>query len=468
MAPAWIRTGLPALFAFLGAALLTWWVRLFLSAPAPSERPLGIESIPKVPTAGSLSTSEPSFHAFVAPGTPVPLLPGAWPGFRGPDRDNISKETVALARQWPPSGPPVLWSVELGEGYAAPAVINGRVYVLDYDKAMQSDVLRCFALADGKELWRRSYPVVVKRNHGMSRTVPATDGKFVVSLGPKCHVMCVDAVTGDLKWLKDLVQEYGTTVPEWYAGQCPLIDGDKVILAPAGSALVVAIEMATGKEVWRTPNPKKWEMTHSSLLPITVGKERMYVYCGSGGVAGVSARDGRILWETDTWTINTATVPTPVDVGEGRIFLSGGYEAGAMLLQIEERNGAFAVKPLFRVAHTVFGSDQQTPIFYKGHIYGVAPDEQLVCLDLTGKRVWASGATHRFGLGPYLIAQDLIFALDDKGKLTLAEASPAGFKPLAEANVLTGGEAWGPLALAGGRLLARDMTRMVCLDVASR
>ena len=69
-------------------------------------------------------------------------LPGAWPRFRGADFDNISKGNVKLADSWPESGPEVLWSVELGEGHAAPVVFNGRVYLLDYDEGKRADALR--------------------------------------------------------------------------------------------------------------------------------------------------------------------------------------------------------------------------------------------------------------------------------------------------------------------------------------
>ena len=48
---------------------------------------------------------------------------------------------------------------------------------------------------------------------------------------------------------------------------------------------------------------------------------RMYVYCGKGGVAGVDGRRRRILWETTDWQIGTATCPSPVVIGDGRIFL---------------------------------------------------------------------------------------------------------------------------------------------------
>ena len=177
----------------------------------------------------------------------------------------------------------------------------------------KQDALRCLSLADGREIWRYAYPVPVKRNHGMSRTVPAVTDKLVVAMGPKCHVVCLDSATGELRWGLDLVRQYGTTVPPWYAGQCPLIDNGAVILAPGGkAALLLACDAQTGKALWQTPNPHGWKMTHSSVMPMEFGGQRMYVYCANNGVVGVSAKDGSILWETTDWKISIATVPSPL------------------------------------------------------------------------------------------------------------------------------------------------------------
>jgi outer membrane protein assembly factor BamB len=299
----------------------------------------------------------------------------------------------------------------------------------------------------------------------MSRTVSAVTDQFVVCLGPKCHVACLDAVTGEFVWGIDLVREYKTNVPAWYAGQCPLIDGDRVILAPSGSSMMIAVELSTGKVIWKTPNPRDWKMTHVSIAPMMIAGQKTYIYCGHRGVAGISADDGSLLWETQDWKISIATVCTPVPVGDDRIFLSGGYEAGSMMLRITRENGSFKAKPVFRLAADTFGATQQTPILYQDHIYGVRPNGELICLDLSGKVLWASGSTRRFGLGPFIIADDKILVLDDDGDLTMAAADPSGYKELAHAKVLKGHDAWGPMALAGKLLIVRDLTRMTCLDI---
>jgi outer membrane protein assembly factor BamB len=342
---------------------------------------------------------------------------------------------------------------------------------MDYDRPNEADVIRCLSLEDGKDIWRYSYPIKIKRWHGMSRTVPAVTEKYLVALGPKCHLTCLDSETGQFRWMLNLVSDFNCTVPDWYAGQCPLIDDGKAIIAVGGDALMMAVDCETGEIVWKNPNPKKWVMTHSSVIPAEFKGTRMYVYCGSGGVAGISAEDGSILWEINDWKIRVANVPSPVVVGDGLIFLSGGYEAGSMMLQLTRENGTISAQPAFRLEPEVFGSEQQTPVFYDGHIYGVRPDKMLTCLNLNGQVVWTSPATHRFGprgLGPYMIADGKIFIMDDEGLLTLAKAQPTGYEQLAEAKILEGPESWGPMAIASGRLILRDMNRMICLDVTGR
>jgi outer membrane protein assembly factor BamB len=292
--------------------------------------------------------------------------------------------------------------------------------------------------------------------------------RHVVALGPKCHVICLDAGTGELRWKLDLVKDFGTKVPPWYAGQCPLIDGGNAIIAPGGDdILMMAVACETGQVIWQTPNPRAWRMTHASIMPMQFAGRRIYVYAASGGVVGVAAQDGAILWDTTEWKISIATIASPLIVGDGRILLTGGYNAGSLMLQLREEEGGLRAESLFRLQPEVFGATQQTPILLDGYIYGVRPDGELVCLSLDGEVVWTSGAGQRFGLGPFMIAGGLIYVMDDAGVLSLAEAGPSGYRQLAQSRVLDGHDSWGPLAMAGGRLIARDMTRMVCLDVAA-
>lgn len=463
---------LPIFVGLLLTAAVVFWIHLFRTyevAPrvaGQDKRPQpGSEETGSKVIEGTLVTyRDPAF----VPLQPHPVPPAAWPEFRGPNRSAVLKTDATLARQWPGGGPKKLWQVELGQGYAAPAIYDGRVYLIDYDMQNEADAICCFSLDSGEEIWRYSYPVKIKRNHGMSRTIPAIDIQYLVTVGPKCHVTCLNIETGEQKWMIDLVREYGTKEPLWYAGQCPLIADGKAIIAPAGEeVLMMAVDCESGEVIWKTPNPDKWDMTHCSILPVNFGGKQMYIYCGSGGVAAVNADDGSIVWKTDAWYLRV-NVPTPVDCGEGKIFFCAGYNKGSMMMQMIQNAGTIEPKVLYELSPEVFGSDQQTPVFYQGHIYGVRPDEQMVCLDLDGNVLWTSGPENKYGLGPYIILNDILYVVDDDGWLSLIKATPGKFELLSKTKVLEGHECWGPPAYAAGHLLVRDLTTMACLDIIAQ
>jgi outer membrane protein assembly factor BamB len=358
-------------------------------------------------------------------------------------------------------------------------IYNGRVYVLDYDERKKTDALRCFSLETGKEIWRRWYAVNLKRNHGMSRTVPAITDKYIVTIGPKCHVMCCDPLTGDLLWGIDLVKEFKTEVPFWYTGQCPLIENDIVVLAPGGNALLIGVDCKTGKVVWQTPNPGNMKMSHSSVMPMSFEGKKMYIYEAIGGVCGISAEGpdrGKILWKHSKFN-PSVIAPSPVILPGGKIFLTAGYGAGAAMIQLVKNGNGFDAKVLqIYKPMDGFASEQQTPVFYKGYLFGILPKDagtarnQFVCVSPNDpkKILWTSSKTDRYGLGPYILADGKFFILSDDGTLSIAKAGTSGFIFSDKAKIIDGQDAWGPLAIADGKLLLRDSKLLVCIDIQKK
>jgi outer membrane protein assembly factor BamB len=288
--------------------------------------------------------------------------------------------------------------------------------------------------------------------------------------------MCVDARTGDFLWGIDLEKEFNTTIPQWYTAQCPVIDNDIAVIAPGGTSLLIGVDCVSGKIVWETSNPEAWKMSHSSIIPVVIGGVPMYVYAALGGICGIAAdgeNRGEILWATNAWN-NAVIVPSPVVFPDGRIYLTAGYGAGAMMIRVKKIDGTFTVDVLY--AHKPregFSCEQQTPLLYKGHLFGILTKDsgplrtQFVCYHPDGRFIWSSGSDHQFGLGPYLLADEKFFILRDDGVLVIAKASLEKYEELDQARILYGRDAWGPLALAGGRLLARDSRELVCIDIAA-
>ncbi len=469
----------------LFAGILLWWLMGDHFTSAVVLRVPGMDNRPRVePRSDSVIIGEFFDSLNIFDGE----VPGSWPRFRGSNFDNISSDTTPLAASWDTSGPPVRWKVTLGEGYAGPSVYKGRVYILDYNERRKADVLRCFSLKSGIELWRRWYYVELKRNHGYSRTIPAVTDKYLVSMGPRSHVMCLDPITGNLLWSIDLEKVYGIPgsdkgkiTPDFYTGQCPLIDNDVAILAPGGKALMIGVDCATGKVLWETPNPDSFRMSHCSIIPMVIHGKKMYVYNAIGGVLGISAEGedkGRLLWKTTEW--NPAVVAaSPLLIGNSEIAVFGSYGAGGARLKINYDGSGFSASLIeSHKATEGMASDQQTPILISNSIWTVMPEnagqlkKQLVCYNNSDlkKPVWTSGKENRFGrgLGPYILRGDKLFLLDDDANLYIFRLEDSGASQIAKYRIMNGIEAWGPMALAENYLILRDARNLVCLNIGKK
>lgn len=404
-------------------------------------------------------------------------LTETWPRFRGEHFDNISRSTVPLIDHFPEGGPRVMWSVPLGEGHAGAAIYKGAVYVMDYDEENRADILRAYSLETGEKLWTRGYKINLKRNHGMSRTVPAVTEDYILTIGPRSHVMCVNRSDGSFRWGLNVEKKYKAEIPLWYTGQCPLIDDGKAVIAVGGTVLMVALDMETGEVLWETPNKNNWKMSHSSIVPYKFGGRNMYVYSTYGGLFGIAADGpdaGTILWETSAWN-HQVVAPSPVCLPDGKIFQTAGYGAGSMVLQLKESGGRFSIEVLNEyLPKDGLACEQQTPVLFQGHLLGILPKDagplrnQLICVSPSNfnQVIWSSGQDKRFGLGPYMIADNKLFIVSDDATLTIVRPSISGYQELDSYRVIEGQDAWGPLAIADGYLVMRDSKTMVCLDMA--
>jgi outer membrane protein assembly factor BamB len=416
---------------------------------------------------GLLAAAAAQFPGSATAAIPTTAASSDWPQFRGPLRDNISKES-GLARKWPATGPKVLWSVPVSQGYAGAAIVAGRVYHHDYDEAKNEWCVNCRNFADGKLVWQFREAREIRPNHAITRTVPAVDARFVFSLDPKAVLHCLDVKTGKQVWRKSLVTDYKATIPSWYNGQCPLMERDRLIIGTGGDAILVAVDKATGKDLWRTPNPGNLLMSHASVMPATIGGVKQYLYGTLKGPLGVAAADGKLLWEFPR-KFNVAVAPSPIAVNGDCVFMTGSYDAGSVMVRLKKSGPAsFQAEPVFDMKNNEWNSEVHTPIIHQGHMFAVGKKKRGLfgCLTLDGKQAWTTEGKASFGLGSYILADGLFFVLEgDTGKLRMIEANPTQYNELASAQVLSGQEVWGPMAISGGRMVLRDLSKMVCIDL---
>jgi outer membrane protein assembly factor BamB len=429
-----------------------------------------------------------------------------WPQYLGPTRNSYSPQK-GLLRNWSTNGPEVLWTASVGRGYGGPVVKDGKVYLLDRDDKV-GDNIRCFDLSTGKELWNFAYDAPGTVMFPGSRSVPAVDGNDVYSCGHNGDLYCMDIKTHKPGGTPcgsspDGAGQRGAAgaparFPMWAITQNPLIYGDLLIVASqAPKAGVVAYEKLTGKVKWTTPALGLVGYVSPALVKVD-GKDHVVMVTPStnplmgggggetkmGNIVGIEPLTGRILWQYTNWHCHVA-VPSPVDAGDNRVLIVGGYELGATMLKVEKQaDGSYGTIELFTTKQ--FGDQTKPPVLYKGYFYGEygTSDRRdgMVCMSLDGQIMWKTKRSPDFNKGSMILADGLLLASDGARSLYLAEPNPSECKPLASAELFPEGAAgsendmaskvggrnqnWAPMALADGRLLLRDQTQLKCVKVA--
>jgi outer membrane protein assembly factor BamB len=421
-----------------------------------------------------------------------------WHQFLGPDRNSTSPQK-GLLKDWREKSPEVLWSVEVGIGFGGPVVKNGKVYLLDREDGVK-DIMRCFDLQTGRELWRFVYDAPGTLSFPGSRSVPIVDDRHVYSVGSNGDLYCIDINTHQSVWNRNIWTDFGgESLPTWGITQSPIIYGDLLIVAPqTPEAGAVAFNKLTGEVVWQTPNLTEPRMkdNYSSPKIVTIhGEEHLVVVSSSlnlvrnrdsdpvpGRVTGINPRNGEILWQYVGWDCHI-TVPCAVDAGDNKLLITGGYNLGAMMLQINKNSdGMFEAVELFRT--TEFGDQTKTPLFHDGYFYAMyrtnSRRDGLVCMNMEGEIMWRTRGNPNFDRGSMILADGLLLATDGLETLYLIEPNPTEFTPISTAVLLgEGGVAtegveafvsgstqnWAPLALANGILLIRDQFRMIAIKV---
>lgn len=394
---------------------------------------------------------------------PVPAAD--WPGFRGPNGDCTSDEKE-LMKTWPAEGPEVLWTGQVGVGFGGVAVEDGKVYMLDRDKGKR-DILRCLDLNTGRELWRFGYDAVGNISYPGSRSHPTVDSYYVYTMSVFGQLHCVSKETHKPVWARNILKEFGMKRPTWAISQAPVIYKDKVIAAPITDEVgLVAFDKLTGRTVWKSP-PLAGRITYASAIVTNIHGVDQVLALTTSCIAGIDAETGAILWTNGDWECRIP-VASPAYIGHGHVFVTGGYRAGVIMLEIRREGNRFTATTKFKTNES--NGQIHQPIVYKDHIYVNGNDKSkrdgLVCMDFDGNIKWKTGRSPGFDWGGMLLADDMLYVVDgNKGDLCMVRPDPSAYREVARFNLLKGKQIWGTIALSDGKLLLRDQSQLRCVDV---
>lgn len=381
-----------------------------------------------------------------------------WNQFRGPKRDGASPDT-GLLKEWPSGGPPVAWKIKgMGKGYSSVCVSGARVYTMGEIGGDYS--LLAINAADGKIAWTAKIAKVQDVPYPGTRSTPACDGQIVVALSPHGELVAVQAATGREMWR----QKFDGPRPNWGFSESPLIDGPLVVATPGGgSGTVAAYNKMNGQQVWRSGELKD-AAAYASVVPVEMNKIPLYLVFTADTIAGLVAKTGRLAWKAERKG-QTAVIPTPV-YKDGVVFVSSGYNVGHNGFQVAFAGGGFRVQQIYSGKEMT--NHHGGVVVVGDHVYGLSDRGGLKCIELkSGKEVWANESV---GKGSIAYADGHLYCRSENGPVALVEAAPAAYKEKGRFTPPdnTGREVWAHPVISGGKLFLRDQDTLICFDVKAK
>jgi len=376
-----------------------------------------------------------------------------------------------LWKQWPKEGPKLLWQVDtVGNGYAAPSVSGGRIFLMGND-GLEDEFVLALNVKDGSRLWSTRIGKVgnpeQNPNYPAARSTPTVDGELLYALGSDGDLVCLESETGKIRWHKSLRDDFGGMAPTWAFSESPLVDGDTLVCMPGGTdATIVALDKRSGEVIWKSAVPGGGMAGYSSLIIADIGNVKQYVAYLANGVSGVEAATGKFLWSYEkTKGALGMSIQTPV-FRDGYVY-TGASRVGGGAVRLRASQGTVKAEEVYFDAKlpTAIGGT----VLVGDYLYG-SGQTTLMCVEFkTGRIMWNERSIAPVSL---CYADGLLYLHGEDGDVALIEASPEAYRELGRftppnrpqpANQME--KSWAYPIISDGRLYIRDKNVLWCYDI---
>ncbi|NQU85091.1 MAG: PQQ-like beta-propeller repeat protein [Mariniphaga sp.] len=217
--------------------------------------------------------------------------------WRGADRNGVYNETSILD-EWPESGPELLWTAEgLGNGYAAPSVLNNKVFVIGEIDSMS--YLFAYDLK-GNLLWKTANGPEFM-GEGFSSTYPGArstptviDNLAYITSGTG-RIACIETSAGEEQWAVDLVKDFGGSENYFGYSESVVVDDNKVYCFAGGNKInIAAIDRLTGETIW-TSEALKDTFAYCSPITVELATRKVLITTSRHNLFAVDCENGETL-----------------------------------------------------------------------------------------------------------------------------------------------------------------------------
>lgn len=362
-----------------------------------------------------------------------------------------------------------------GKGASCPIVWKDRILVTSPDDGFDS--VLAFDL-DGKQIWKTRLGQETPPRHRQlgtsSNASPVTDGSGVFVYFKSGNLAALE-MNGEVRWKRNLVEEFGAQELYWDQGSSPVIIGDLVIIPRlhAGDSWVAGFDKLTGKIRWKAERnyqvPAENDNGYTTPIPVRHGdRDAVLVWC-SDHVTTYAADDGALLWQCGGFNPNGnklwPPIATPVISGDIAVIPVGRDDRRQAEIHAVRLGGKGDVTGSHRLwERRDFGVFAASPIAYEGRVYILRNKGGIVCLDpTTGKPYWEAELPRdasAYYASP-VIAGGVLYAAREDGMVFSARVG-AKFELLGENDM--GEQILATPVPFDGQLLIRTSENLYCVD----
>ena len=383
-----------------------------------------------------------------------------WPSFRGPHLNGYTS-----ARDWRSdfSGDdlPLAWKTNVGIGASGVVVAGNRGVTMGAQRQEEINSVICFETESGQPIWSFPYPCRFERRmfDGGTAATPTIDRDRVYTLAHDGQVHCLDFESGRLLWSRHLVHDFGGRYSRWKYSGSPMVQGDLVIFDTGSKTRsTVALNRADGSLLWGSGSDKAG---YGTPIPFRQGDVESVVLFKAKALVALNMASGEELWRVPWKSSYDVNASTPISLGD-RLFVSSGYGSGrGVLLRLTSG------EPELEWKNIKLKTKTSSAVVIGNVVYGVSESGgKLMALDLE------SGAIHwsqrGFGGGTLIGGGDKLIVLGSRGNLAMVAADPEAYRPLVEVRLLKG-TCWVAPTLAHGRLFCKNNRGdLVCMDLRKK
>ena len=385
---------------------------------------------------------------------------GDWPQFRGPDRNGEGPALNISA--WPEKGPQVLWRRDIGNGFSAITIADGKLFTMfagqNGDK--RSEFAACLSQESGEVVWKTPLDDEFIEEFGNGpRSTPTYDNGKIYALSSGGHLYALEAATGKTIWHISFTDTFKTQVPRWGFSTSPLIEGDLVLIETGAleKEAFAALDKTTGEVRWKVADGQPGMTGYNSPIGATIGSQRQIIFAVGDNLTGVDLQ-GNQLWN-HTWAERIMTIAMPLFIPPNKVFVSATGRGGGVMVEITGADPP--VKELWKTR--LIKNHFSSSVLYGGHLYGF-DNATMKCVSVEdGEQLWAKRG---FGKGSLILSGDKLLILGDKGDLALAKATPEGYQEISKHHCLEG-KSWTAPVLAEGIIYLRNHSQIAAYRLAN-